>query len=557
MASEELTPVAALIRSLGEELETGRLITRKAFLQRAAGLGIALPLASTLFAACGSSTKTNSSAAGSATQTLVIASGADALTLDPGASYDGISPCLWMAAYESLLRYEGTSAKVIPQLADFEVSEDGLTYTFRIHPNIKFIDGEVLDAAAVKLNIERQIGTKIGVSYALGNLKKIETPDDMTVVLSLSDSYDGFLSAFAGEITVMMISPKAITDHKGSDWAQSWLRHNMVGSGPYMLESYTQGSKAVFTKNPTYWRGWNGQHADKVVVIYTHNVETEQLQLEQGSVDAALYLSEDGIKSLLSKPGISVTDSPSFDEYYLMLNCDKAPTANPEVRRAIAYGFDYGTYVNTVQGGLGAVQARGPIPPGLAGYNPNVQQYSYDPKKAKELLAAAGYPNGGLTLKLAYEAEFKWKGTMATLFQSNMRDLGIDVSIHQEANLNWLSDRAKADAAYPWWFYPLLNTAGDYLYSQFASTAQGTAGSNGTYYTNKTFDSLLTKAAACPVQSTRDKYYAQAQEILVRDCPALFVMFRNQRIPLRSNVKGFVFNGMSEGTFNFYDMYKA
>ena len=208
-------------------------LSRRTFMAMAAG-GMALPLSGgRVFAA--------------SKDTLVVASGADAVTLDPGVSFDGQSPLLWRNVYEGLIAYKEDTLEFVPQLAEsYEVSADQTVYTFKIRQNVKFTDGEPLNAAAVKFNIERQISVKQGIAFALSSVSSIETPDDFTVVLKLSAPFDAFLSAFAALYTVKMISPKAIRENeKDGDQAQAWLRDNMVGTGPYALRSYKQSQQAV------------------------------------------------------------------------------------------------------------------------------------------------------------------------------------------------------------------------------------------------------------------------------------------------------------------------
>jgi peptide/nickel transport system substrate-binding protein len=493
--------------------------------------------------------------------TLVVASGADAVTLDPGVSFDGQSPLIWRGVYEALLGYKGNSLEIVPVLAEnYSISDDKLTYTFKIRKGIKFTDGETLDAAAVKFNIERQIAIKQGIAYALAPIKTIEAPDDSTVVLHLSAPSDGLLSAFAGMYTVKMISPKAIKDNeKDKDGAQAWLRDHMVGTGPYMLKGYTQSQQAVLERNPNYWQGWGGDHFERVIIKYIHEPSTERLLLEQGEIDVGLFLPDDVVESLDGKPGITVSDVPSLNLYYLVLPTKKGPTANVKVRQAIAYGFNYDAFIKDILRGK-AKQAHGPIPSTFVGYAPDTPAYSYDPAKAKQLLSEAGYPTGGFTIKFTYETGYFWKRPLGELFQSNMKDLGIKVEIQELSPSAWaglLSNPETADHAFGLVWWPTLATPYDYMWSIFDTQAQGTAGYNWGYYSNPSLDKLLDSASAEPDEAKRTALYGEAQKLLVAESPALFVYEKNYRLPMRSDLQGFVFNGVYIETLDFYALHKA
>lgn len=492
--------------------------------------------------------------------TLVVASGADAVTLDPQVSFDGQSPLLWRAVYETLVAYDGDTLDIVPHLAEsYEISEDGLTYTFKIRPGITFTDGEPFNAAAAKLSIDRQIGVEQGISFALSNVTAVETPDDMTVVLTLSAPSDGALSAFAGMYAVYMISPKAITENEvDGDWAQGWLRGNMVGTGPYVLDSYNQSQQAVFSRNPDYWGGWDGEHFNQIVVSYVKEPATERLLLEQGEIDVALFLPDDAVEELDGAEGIVVTDVPSFNLYYLVLPCHAGPTADKKVRQAISYGFDYDTWVNDVMRGK-AQRARGPIPSNFLGFNPGTPQYDYDPDKARALLAEAGYPDGGFTLDYTYETGYFWKRPLGELFQANMADLGITVNIQELSPSAWyemLSNPETANHAFGLVWWPTLVTPYDFMYSIFATGAQGVAAYNWGYYSNPEVDALLDAGTIEPDEAARMEIYGKAQELIVEDAPALFVYEKPYRAPMRDSVEGFVFNGVLIETLNFYGMKK-
>jgi peptide/nickel transport system substrate-binding protein len=493
--------------------------------------------------------------------TLVVASGADAVTLDPGVSFDGQSPLIWSGVYESLLSYKEDTLEIVPLLAEsYNISDDKLTYTFNIRKGVKFTDGTSLDAAAVKFNIERQIKIAQGVAFALSPLKSIETPDDFTVVLHLSAPSDGFLSAFAALYTVKMISPKAIKDHeKDNDGAQAWLRDHMVGTGPYMLRTYTQSQQAVLDRNPDYWRGWDGDHFKRIIIKYVHEASTERLLLEQGEIDVALFLPDDVVESLDGKPGITVTNVPSLNLYYLVLPSKTGPTANVKVRQAIAYGFNYDAFIKDILQGK-AKQAHGAIPSTFVGFAPDTPAYSYDLAKAKQLLAEAGYPNGGFTIKYTYETGYFWKRPLGELFQSNMKDLGITVEIQELSPSAWaglLSNPDTADHAFGLVWWPTLATPYDYMWSIFDTQAQGSAGYNWGYYSNPNLDKLLDAGSAEPDEKKRFDLYAQAQKLLVEESPALFIYEKNYRLPMSDKLQGFVFNGMRTETLDFYTLHKA
>lgn len=488
--------------------------------------------------------------------TLVVLSGADAITLDPMLSLDGQSPLLWRAPYESLLSY-GPNLTLRPLLASsWSVSKDGRTYVFQIRHGVTFSDGVPLDAAAVKLSIDRVRKLNQGIAYALSNVVSVDTPDKMTVRLRLSRPFEPLASAFAGIYSPMIISPRAIA---GKDLGQTYLRSHMVGTGPYLLQSYVQGQKAVFVKNPHYWRGWSGSHFDRVIVFYVHDASTERLMLDQGQGDIALFLPDDVRNAMQHDPGVTVTDIPSLNMYYLILPTFTGPTKSLLVRQALAYAFNYQQEIkDNLQGH--ARQAHGPLPSTMVGYNPRLLTYTYNPAKARALLKAAGYPHGGFTLKLIYEHGYYWKRPVAELLQSNLAALGIKLDVQELSPSTWqstLANKATAGQIAPIVWWPSLRTPWDYLYAMFDSAAQGTAGYNFSYYSNHQLDRLIEQGVQEQNPTRAQQMWNQAQEILARDVPALFLYEGNYRLPMRSDIAGFVFNGIAIETFDFYALHRA
>ncbi len=560
-------------------------LTRRALIRRGVALGLTVPAISALLAACGgdddsdddsttdsqnqesptqegdsASKDENSSGQSEDASRLIVASGAEAVTLDPHVSFDGQSPLLWRACYEHLLTYEGSTLELIPHLAEsFEVSDDGLNFSFNVRSGVKFSDGEPLNAAAVKTSIDRQVAVQMGLAYAFEPVTSIETPDDMTVELTLEVPSDGLLSGFAGLYGPYIISPKAISDNEqNGDMAQAWLRDNMVGTGPYLLKRYVQSQEAVFKRNPDYWQGWDGAHTETPIVKYVSEPATERLMLQEGEIDIALFMPDDIVEEMADQQSIRITDEQSLNLYYLALPCTKGPTADKKVRQAISYGFDYESWITDNLRGK-AKQARGPIPSSFVGFASDTPQYTYDPEKAKQLLAEAGYPDGGFTLKYTYETGYAWKRPLGTLFQANMADLGITVEIQELSPATWadlLSNPDSAEHAYGVVWWPSLATPFDYLFTLFATDAQGTNGYNWGYYSNPEFDDLIYQATSEADQEKRNALYAEAQKIVVDDAPCLFIYEKNYRLPMSTEVKGFEFNSMLIETINWYQVHK-
>jgi peptide/nickel transport system substrate-binding protein len=533
-----------------------RPLTRRELMKRSGKAGIALSGASVLLSACGSSS--GSGGGSGSAQQLVMTSGATPVTLDPMLSLDGQSPLLWRCCYESLLRYKGGGITVEPHLAkDYEYNAKSGQLVFHLRDGVKFSDGTVLDAAAVKLNLERQLAVKQGIAYALSAVKSVETPDDHTVVVNTSGYSDGLIDGFASLYGLYMISPKAINDHKqGNNWAQPWLRSNMVGTGPYVLGSYTLNQQAQFTRNDHYWGGFSGSHFGGVVVQYVDDPSSQQLQLQRGSSQVAFFLPDDDVYAMRNKKNVSVLDQPAFTIYYIGLPCRTGPTADTRVRQAISYGFDYGACNSSILRHT-AIQPHGPLPHIFPGYDGSLPQYSYDPARAKKMLAAAGHPGGGFSLKYIYETGYYWKRPVGELFQSNMKDLGISVSIQELSPATWaatLSNKATADESYgvAWW--PSLATPYDFLWTLFATAAQGSAGYNFTYYSNPAYDHLVDQATAEPDDAKRLALYRKAQQILVEGAPYLFLSDVQFLLPTNPSLKGVVFNPMY---LNVVDPYEA
>jgi len=225
---------------------------------------------------------------------------------------------------------------------------------------------------------------------------------------------------------------------------------------------------------------------------------------------------------------------------------------------AIAYAIDYQKYIKENLEGH-AKQMVGMLPSTFLGYNPDLFTYHKDLDKARKLLAEAGYPNGGFTLKYILDPGYEWKRPMGELLQDNLKELGIKVAIREVSNAAWNATLANPDTAdhiygLVWW--PFVASPMDYFWSMCHKDAQAEGGWNWVYYDNPEVNERIEKLDS--ILDNKEWYdnVTRIQQILVDEVPYAPFYEAEYRLPMRDNVRGFIYNGLYTDTFTFYDMWK-
>ena len=504
-------------------------------------------------------------------KTLLVVSVKEAVTMDPQVSFDGQSPVIWRAVYEPLLNLKEDTYEVIPGLAKrWEISPDGLVYTFHLQQGVKFHDGTPFTADCVKFTLERSKTLGKAGAYVLDPVQEITVLDDHTLQLRLKYPMRSFLSAMAGMYTPsFVVNPKVvkaneiITEKDGektSDWGQKYLHDHMVGTGPYRFVRWDHGQQIVLEKFEEYWRGWKDRNFDRIIIKYIEEPATASLMLQRGEADITIGLT-DQMKYDLEKTGaegVVVYKHPSLETYYVSMNCKKGPTADVRVRKAIAYAIDYQKYIKENLEGH-AKQMVGMLPSTFLGYNPDLFTYHKDLDKARKLLAEAGYPNGGFTLKYILDPGYEWKRPMGELLQDNLKELGIKVAIREVSNAAWNATLANPDTAdhiygLVWW--PFVASPMDYFWSMCHKDAQAEGGWNWVYYDNAEVNERIEKLDSILDDKEWYDNVTRIQQILVDEVPYAPFYEAEYRLPMRDNVRGFIYNGLYTDTFTFYDMWK-
>lgn len=488
--------------------------------------------------------------------TLVVGVSSDIHVLDPAISSDNydwrqIYPC-----YDRLVQYQVVhgqgSTEVEPMAAEsWSVSPDGMVWTFKIRQGIAFDDGTPLDANAVKFSFERTLKIGKGPADNIGAIKTIEVLDPYTAKITLKNAFGPFLQTLATD-AACIVNPAIMKHEKDGDLAQAWLSQHTDGSGPFKLGEWSRGERCVLEAKPNYWGP--KPKIKKVIIRFMRESSDRRMALEQGDIDIAENILIDQIPAMEKDPNLAVYRYPSQLVEYVYVNCQKPNLNNVLVRQALNYAVDYKSIIDYVLQGNG-VQMRGPVPKGMWGHDPQVFQYQYDPKKAKALLQQAGIGDG-LKLTLIYsERRASWE-QIATILQSNFADVGVKLELQLMANptLRDKVDRGDFELCLGAWS-PDYADPSMFMNFWFDSKNWGLPG-NRSFYRNEKVDGLIRKALSLSDQARRVQLYQDAQNIIMQDAPYIFLYQTQTIVPMRKEVKGYVYNPMLESMYNFETIFK-
>ena len=375
----------------------------------ALALGIMMALS---LAACGGGSGSSSGSEAPATEaaasesggssTVVVAMGSGFATLDPGRVYEKYPPLVVNACYENLFKFYSNDGEPEPCLVedDYSFSEDGLTLTMTLKDGITFASGNAMTSKDVAFSINRCKNLKDNPSFLADTIASVETPDDKTVVIKLTQPDSAILSkltyASFAVLDSAVVAENGGTDAENAaeaDTAESYLNTTSAGSGPYIMTSYTQDEEIVLEKNPSYWA--ESSNIDKFIVKIQPDSNTQMMTLAQGDIDVAMNMTDDTEAELAGKEGITIIDAPTKTVGFVMMNMDEAiggPVANPDVQQAIRLALDYNGLKTLC--GNGSVTPYDVIQVGFMGSRGERPADYQNLDAAKEALAKAGYENG-------------------------------------------------------------------------------------------------------------------------------------------------------------------
>ncbi|MBM7661678.1 peptide/nickel transport system substrate-binding protein [Bacillus mesophilus] len=497
---------------------------------------------SLLVSACSSQTSDKAGSDG----TLVVGLEAEPTTLDAHQLSDYNSSRAAMELYDQLVKFKDESTELEPDLAEkWDISEDGKEYTFHLRQDVKFHDGTPFNAEAVKFSIERQTdsnhpyhdtGTFAYADFTFGPVEKVEVVDEFTVKITLKEPFAPFLSNMAMH-AASIVSPTALEKHS-SDFTM-----NPVGTGPFKFVSWNKGVEVVLEKNEDYFGG--APSIDQLIFKPITEAQTRLAELESGNIDLIVNIPPDDLERLRGDSNLQVIEQAGMHVWWTALNTQKEPFNNVKVRQAVNYAINKEAIVDGILQGTGEL-ANSPVPPTVWGHNPDVKNYPYNPEKAKELLAEAGYADG---FDVTYWVPESGSGmqqpqAMAAAIQSDLAKVGINVEIQtlewgayldkvfvpQEDNdmdmhqMSWIGDNGDPD---------------NFLYILLSGEQWPTNGFNDAYYQNDRVDELLKEARITKDKGQRTAMYEEAQELIMEDAPWVIIDHEKQIVVANSSVKNF------------------
>src|SRR5437660_3571827 len=375
--------------------------------------------------ACSSEASTTGAATPSTNGTLNLAYLADMSVPDPDVFYDIEGNTVILSAYQGLVDYKPDSTTIAPVLATtWDISKDGLTYTFHLRNGVTFQDGTPFNAAAVKASFQRRINVNSAPAYMLAQVADMQTPDPMTFVVKLKSVVTLFMDYMASSWGPKIISPKALTDNAGNDFAQTWPKTNADGTGPYKLTAFNRGQNYTLTRNNSYW----GPKANiaTVNIRIIPDMNSQILQLRSGGLDVLLHsfpVAE--LPTARGDPNLAVKDFSSYLQSMLYINASKAPFNNLYLPKAVASDIDRDSLVTQIYGSYGH--------PAGSPYAPGILDQSLAPIDYPTATVKA--PPGTPAITFAYTSdESGIQSRLAGLIQQKLQGQGFQVTVKEVTN---------------------------------------------------------------------------------------------------------------------------
>ena len=489
---------------------------------------------------------------------MVIAGRQPVGHLDPAQKYDLSIRMMVQQLYDALVKYEGNPSEIKPWLAkSWDISDDGLTYTFNLNEDAKFHDGSPVNAEAVVYSFNRTMEINEGPAWMLEGFvdaENVKAVGDFTVEFTLNKPYSAFLSFLPWWY---IVNPAVIEANKGDDFGKTYLLENAAGSGPYTLKNFEPGTAYTLQRNDSYWKGFPYESDRMGGVIYRLIRESagQRAALIKGDADIVTGLSVEERQAVEKRDEIQTTRLPSLTTFGLKMNTTKGVTADVNVRKALAHAYDYESFIQIMNGE--AKLQESPFTDAVQGMVPIADMPRRDIKKAKEYLAKTKYPDGGFEVEYVYVEGFELERQMGLSMIDAYKDINVTVKMVPMTWPNMVAIGSDPETSPDLLaiFATPVSTDPDAIAIQYHPS------SAGKYYGSHFLDdpdlnALIEAGRAETDWEKRKVIYADVQQKIVDLQPEIFGMMRNRGMAHRTWVKGYTDSPIRMGgEIDFYPVY--
>ncbi len=470
------------------------------------------------------------------------------MLLDSGPATDGESAMVINEIIEPLVRQEGITTKPIPWLAESWETADSQTWTFHLRQGVSFHDGTPFNAEAVKWNIDRWRDPdneyRFGRTFEYYTsefgenlpIEEVNVIDDYTIEIKLGQPSGVLLAKLSLGFVFGMNSPAAVME-QGDKYGTP--AGGSVGTGPFKFVEWIPDDRIVLERNEDWWG--EGPYLSKLIFRSIPDNSARFAELQAGTIQQSNPVAQTDLPAADADPSITVNVLPSTSTGYIAFQQCTEPFDKLEVRQAIAYAVNWEALIEPFYGEYG-VAAGGFMPPAILGHNPNLKPHEYNPEKAKELLAAAGLPDG-------FETEFWYipvvrgyfpdSKAIAEAIAADLAKVGIKVSLMTEDWGAYLDHRNKGK--FPMWMLGWGSDNGDpdnYLGWHFDHPIGEPKVED--CYSNDQVAQLIIDGRVESDPATREAIYQEAEQLIYDDVARVSVVWASTPWVLRNEVRGYV-----------------
>lgn len=453
------------------------------------------------------------------------------------------------------------NSKIVPSLAEnWDISDDGLEYTFHLRQGVKFHNGNDFTAEDVAYTFHRMLTVEGGVNTEFidqikgadellagetDTLEGVEVVDDYTIKVTLKEPFAGFLASISSPGVSIYDSEatEAAGDQFGMDPAVT------VGTGPFEFSSWSFNNQLVLTRNEDYWKG--ASKLPGVVIKIIPDTETQSMMFESGELDILdLDYAADSVDRFTETYPDQIVQGPRVGIVYFTMNFNKEPFQDVRVRKAVQMSIDRQAILDALYGGRGQVE-QGIFPHGLIGFNPDQEEIKYDPEAAKALLAEAGYADG-FDMEIAADSSASDTMTMALeIVSDQLAEVGIRAEIKNYDESTWLETRKSGElGSFMSTWSADYNDPDNFIYTFFGNEEKTKIRSIN--YPDTEVMARVAKARTIVNEDERLAEYKALEEKIVHEDAAWVPMFsRLHLFAVSKRVEGFapLWSGLSDQLF--------